>query len=262
VHEDVEDMGSYDADGVDQLEAIWGRGFMSPGGAAEVGRIIAGASVADADVLDIGCGTGGAALTLAIEHHARSVTGVDIEPFVIDRATTLALERGQENHVRFEAVQPGPLPFADASFDVVFSKDALIHVQNKGALYSEAYRVLRPGGHLCVGDWLRGEGAHLDPLVDQFIANAGEEFYMQTLAELAAIVSSAGFTDVEVEDRCEWYANEAQNELGRLQGPLREQFLTRFDHEFYDATTRFWQTAVTSTRQGVLRPGHVRARKP
>ncbi|HEX2783564.1 MAG TPA: methyltransferase domain-containing protein [Ilumatobacteraceae bacterium] len=260
--EQVESSGSYDADGIDQLEAIWGEGFMSPGGAGEVGRIVAGAGVADADVLDIGCGTGGAAFTLAIEHRAQSVTGVDVEPFVVDRATTLARERGQNERVRFIVVEPGPLPFADGSFDVVFSKDAIIHVQDKKALYAEACRVLRSGGRLRVSDWLRGEGDDLDPFVDTFVADSGEKFYMQTLAQLGAVVSSIGFVDVEVEDRCEWYANEAQNELARLRGPLRDHFLARFDQAFYDATVRFWERAVASTQRGVLRPGHVRARKP
>ena len=229
MQEEFESGGSYDADGVDQLEAIWGQGFMSPGGAAEVGRIIA---------------------------------GVDVEAFVVDRAIRLARERGQGDHLRFEVIGPGPLPFADRSFDVVFSKDALIHVRDKDALYAEAHRVLRSGGHLRVGDWLRGEGDHLDPLVDQFIADSGEDFHMQTLAELAALVSSVGFTDVEVEDRGEWYADEAKNELACLRGPLRDHFLARFDQEFYDATIRFWESAVAATQRGVLRPGHVRARKP
>jgi phosphoethanolamine N-methyltransferase len=260
--EDVSSTSSYDADGVDQLEAIWGEGFMSPGGALEVGRIVAGAGVADADVLDIGCGTGGAALTLATEHHAQSVTGVDVERFVIDRATTIAREHGQDERVRFIAVEPGPLPFADETFDIVFSKDAIIHVREKEALYTEAHRVLRAGGRLCVGDWLRGEGDDLDPLVDTFIAASGEDFYMQTLAQLRSLLSSVGFDDVEVEDRRDWYATEAQNELTRLRGPLRERFLARFDQDMYDATLRFWETAVESTQRGVLRPGHVRARKP
>ena len=42
--------------------------------------------------------------------------------------------------------RPGPLPFTDASFDVVFSKDALLHVPDKDALFAEIFRVLKPGG--------------------------------------------------------------------------------------------------------------------
>ena len=254
--------GSYDATGVGQLETIWGEGFMSPGGAAEVGRIVAGAGVAGADVLDIGCGTGGAALVLAVEHDARSVTGVDVEGYVVEEATRRAAERGESSRVRFLRVPPGPLPLPDGSFDVVFSKDAIIHVPDKGALYAEARRVLRPGGELCVGDWFRGEGAELDAEVDAFIASSREEFFMQSLHEGGDLVASAGFVDVDLEDRCEWYHAEATEELARIQGPLRDRFLSDVGVDVYDRAVKFWEVLVAATSRGVLRPGHIRARKP
>jgi phosphoethanolamine N-methyltransferase len=260
--EGLDTGAAYDVDGVDQLEAIWGDGFLSPGGAGEVSRIVRTGAVADADVLDIGCGTGGAAFALAGDHHARSVTGIDVEAYVVERSNAAARERGVSERVRFVAVDPGPLPFADDSFDVVFSKDAIILVQDKAALYAEAHRVLRPGGRLCVGDWLRGEGDELDALVELLISDSPEQFFMQTLSELGALVAAAGFVDVEVEDRCDWYTAEAQTELARLRGPLREHFLARFGGEFYDEVVRFWEHLAESSRQGVLRPGHVRARKP
>jgi hypothetical protein len=62
---DDNETASYDAEGVAQLETIWGEGFMSPGGPAEVGRIVAGVPIAGCDVLDIGCGTVGAPLASA-----------------------------------------------------------------------------------------------------------------------------------------------------------------------------------------------------
>jgi SAM-dependent methyltransferase len=261
VQQDDESDASYHSEGVDQLETIWGDGFLSPGGAGEVDRIVAGIGVADADVVDIGCGTGGAALVLAIEHAARSVTGVDVEPYVVSRATARARENGQAERVRFVAIEPGPLPFPDASFDVVFSKDAIIHVQDKEALYAEALRVLRSGGRLCVGDWLRGEGSELDPLVERFVAGSREQFYMQSLADLSQVASTVGFSDVEVEDRGDWYAKEAHTELANLRGPLRDPYLSRFGQEFYDRTIVFWERVVEATQRGVLRPGHLRARK-
>ncbi len=261
---DVDDFGtaSYDAAGVGQLETIWGEGFMSPGGPAEVGRIVAGVGIAGADVLDVGCGTGGAALVLGVEHRARSVTGIDVETYVVGEAIRRSAERGESARVRFRRVSPGPLPFSDSSFDVAFSKDAIIHVQDKGALYAEVRRVLRPGGGLCVGDWFRGEGAGLDADVDAFIASSGEEFFMQSLREGGALVKSAGFVDVSLEDRCEWYHVEATQELARLQGPLRDRFLSDLGQEVYDGTLKFWEVLVEATRRGVLRPGHIRARNP
>ena len=128
---DDNETASYDAEGVAQLETIWGEGFMSPGGPAEVGRIVAGVPIAGCDVLDIGCGTGGAALVLAAEHRARSVTGIDVESYVAREATKRVADRGESERVRFRRVPPGPLPFPDRSSDVEFSKDTIIHIALK-----------------------------------------------------------------------------------------------------------------------------------
>ena len=47
------------------VETVYGAGFLSPGGAAEVGHILDGLAIEGRDVLDLGCGPGGAAVALA-----------------------------------------------------------------------------------------------------------------------------------------------------------------------------------------------------
>ncbi|MDH3535045.1 MAG: SAM-dependent methyltransferase, partial [Gammaproteobacteria bacterium] len=49
----------YDEDLIALLEALWGEGFMSPGGTDEVDRYLEGISLEGLSVLDIGCGLGG-----------------------------------------------------------------------------------------------------------------------------------------------------------------------------------------------------------
>ena len=56
----------------------------------------------------------------------------------------------------FQLVEPGPLPFADQSFDAVFTKDAIVHIPDKPPFYREVLRVLRPGGLFVGSDWLCG----------------------------------------------------------------------------------------------------------
>lgn len=61
------------------LELGWGEGWLSPGGPDEVHEILAGIDLAGKNVLDIGVGTGGAALLMLLHFNAGHVTGVDVE---------------------------------------------------------------------------------------------------------------------------------------------------------------------------------------
>jgi SAM-dependent methyltransferase len=107
-------------------------------------------------------------------------------------------------------------------------------------------RVLRPGGLLLVGDWLRGEGGHLDAQVDEFVQAAGGAFTMISLEQLAQIARDVGFIDIETRDRRDWYLEEAREELERIPEEERE----------------FWEVLVASLEKGAMRPGHIRARTP
>ena len=118
----------YPAQFTDRLETVWGEGFLSPGGPEEVRQIIAGIDVRGKSILDIGCGTGGVEIVLAGELGAGQVTAIDIEPQLVERTRELISRHEIADRVDVRLVQPGPLDFADDGFDIVFSKDSLIHV--------------------------------------------------------------------------------------------------------------------------------------
>ena len=74
----------YDQQVIEFLEDIWGDGFLSPGGAGEVRRVLEGVNVDGKLVIDIGCGSGACAILLAKEYHAKRVVGIDVEKPVCD----------------------------------------------------------------------------------------------------------------------------------------------------------------------------------
>src|SRR5262245_45000528 len=134
----------YDTTMLDMLQIIWGEGFLSPGGPQAVREIVEGIDLAGKRVLDIGCGIGGLDQVL-VELGAAHGTAVDVAAPMI----ALARRRIADPRIAFEVIEPEkPLPFADASFDVVFTKDAWLHVIDKRALLKEVHRVLKPGGRL------------------------------------------------------------------------------------------------------------------
>ncbi len=139
------------------MQSLYGKGFLSPGGAAEVFDIVEGLSIDGREVLDLGCGIGGASAVLAGELGAARVLGIDVEPDSLEQAASLVEEAGLADRVSLELVAPGPLPLPDGAFDAIFTKDVICHVPDKPALLAEAYRVLRPGGVFACGDWVKGE---------------------------------------------------------------------------------------------------------
>ncbi len=245
-----------------KLELIWGEGFMSPGGPDEVGRIVGPSDLHGRAVLDLGCGLGGADVALVTKHGAGSVLGADVQADLLHKATQRAARLGLQDRIQYQRITPGPLPFADASFDAVFSKDALLHVADKPALYHELFRVLRPGGHLLISDWLRGPGQNTDALLAEFVVAAGHGFHMVTLPHIAECAAQAGFTKIETLDRGNWYLGEAQAELARLQSTLGTQFAADYGDQALADEISFWQVLVRATATQAMSPGHLRAVKP
>ncbi len=87
-------------------------------------------------ILDLGCGDG--QLTVRLAATGAEVTGVDLSPQMV----TAARARG----VAAQVANAEALPFADATFDAVFSNAALHWMRDHEAMLAQVHRVLKPGG--------------------------------------------------------------------------------------------------------------------
>ncbi len=252
----------YSESSVRFTELIWGEGFFSPGGEADVARILEGVEVAGRKVLDIGCGVGGADVALVRNHDAGQVTGIDIEEMQIGLAERRAAEAGLADRLRFVLVEPGPLPFEAGAFDLVFSKDAIIHIADKQALFDECFRVLRPGGVFAASDWLRrGEGT-LSPEMRSWIEKMGLTLHLESLEKTARVLTQAGFIDVTLRDRQAWYRDLCRRELDQLKGALYERLVDALGQDRADEDVACWAAMTRVLDLGEFGPGHMRARKP
>ncbi len=210
---------SYTKEFVTALEFVWGEGFLSPGGPEEIEALIGRHDLTGKRILDFGSGLGGVDVLLAERYGVREVVGIDIAPEVIDLARTLIARRGLSDRVRFQLTAPGPLPFPDQAFDVVFSKDAMVHVADKAALYEEIKRVLKPGGWLIASDWLWAPDASTDPLVKAWNGDNEMGFAFTTVAEARAALIGAGYLDVETRERSREISAYNRAEIARLESP-------------------------------------------
>ena len=89
---------------------------------------------------------------------------------------------------------------ADASFDVIFSKDAMIHIADKPAFARECFRVLRPSGWLAISDWRCGEAA-FSPEMERWLEITALGFHLEPIAVMAETLREIGFVEVAAIDR-------------------------------------------------------------
>jgi phosphoethanolamine N-methyltransferase len=244
------------------LELIWGEGFLSPGGPDEVAEVVAGIELAGRSVLDIGCGLAGAAIELVRRHEAAHVLGIDVERTVCARARERVDRAGSGARIGVVEVAPGRLPFADRSFDVVFSKDSIVHIPDKETLAADVFRVLRPGGWFVASDWLIGHDGEPSAEMAAYLAAEGLDFGMASPSRYAAALADAGFVDIGLRSRNEWYREVARRERELLAGERRVEAVAAFGEEFVDHNLEIWERMIVVLDTGEHQPTHLRGRRP
>ncbi len=101
-------------------------------------------------VLDVGCGIGGPLSWVFERHQPRLAIGVEYCGSCVRTATELWADRSPRPH--FVQGDAHCLPIESGSVDVILNCESALHYRDKDAFLRECRRVLRPGGHLCLGD--------------------------------------------------------------------------------------------------------------
>lgn len=151
-------------------------------------------------LLDIGSGLGGPARYFARRFGCR-VTGIDLTPDFCEVARHLTRLVGLEERVRFELGNALAMPFADASFDGAYSMNVSMNIADKGALYREIRRVLKPGAWLLLSELARGEGAQVDYPTPW--ARSARESFLATPEDTRRGLAQAGFEVLRVHSTLE-----------------------------------------------------------
>jgi SAM-dependent methyltransferase len=247
---------------ISMLELVWGEGWLSPGGPDEVARVLDGLDLAGKSILDIGCGVGGIDFLLVEEYGAGFVLGIDVEDTVLVTARRRAAANGLASRTGFAKVWPGPLPYPPQTFDVVFSKDAIVHIPDKQALMADIWRILKPGGLFAASDWLIGHDGEPSAAMKAYIASEGLDFGMASPARYRAAMERAGFTGIAITSRNRWYRDMARKELETMKGPLYDKAVSELGRDFVDHNIDIWSKMLVVLDTGEHCPTHLRAHKP
>jgi SAM-dependent methyltransferase len=168
----------------------------------------------DADVLDVGCGSGNALRLLGRRCSGR-LAGVDPSPTMIGMTRRANARADRAGRLRVRIGSAERLPFHDDSFDVVTAIETLYFWPDVERGLRETLRILRPGGRLAVALEMTRDAADPPTWLQRVFGagfterSAGEGLSILSGVELTALVRSAGFDRVR-------FAVEPRRSLGWL----------------------------------------------
>lgn len=156
-------------------------------------------------VLDIACGTGIVARTVAAQMTLGRVVGLDINPEMLAVARTVP-RRGLP--IEWHEASVLQMPFDDASFDVCVCQNGLQFFPDRPSALREITRILRPGGRIAFSVYTAIERMPVAlALADAFdrhlgigaSANKRSEHGLNDADELCRLADRAGFHDISIE---------------------------------------------------------------
>lgn len=155
-------------------------------------------------ILDVGCGIGGSTLYLADRCQAQA-TGITLSPIQANRAKERAQAANLTEQVTFQVANALEMPFADQSFDLVWSLESGEHMPDKTRFMQECYRVLKPGGTFLMVTWCHRPTQDC-PLTSQERQHLAEIYrvyclpYVLSLPDYEAIAQHLQFTQIRTAD--------------------------------------------------------------
>jgi ubiquinone/menaquinone biosynthesis C-methylase UbiE len=148
-------------------------------------------------VLDIGCGTGSMAISIKRMYRETDVVGIDPDPDAL--AVSQRKAKRAAVSIEFDRGFADRMPYADASFDRVFSSFMFHHLAagEKTATLGEIRRVLKPGGSLHLMDFVREHSVHSATREHGHLIHSSGAVAERIESRMTSLMDEAGFVDAK-----------------------------------------------------------------
>ncbi|XP_034086681.1 phosphoethanolamine N-methyltransferase 3-like isoform X1 [Gymnodraco acuticeps] len=233
-----------------RYEKMFGAGYVSTGGPSTTKEFVDLLNLKPGQkVLDVGCGIGGGDFYMA-KNFGVEVLGLDLSDNMVDTAIERAVTEKLPS-VQFEVADATKRSFPDASFDVIYSRDTILHIDDKLTLFKRFHSWLKPGGKLLISDYCCGEKSWT-PAFQAYVKQRG--YVLHTPSQYGKFIQEAGFCNVRSEDRTAQFMQVIKTELQRAE-LIRDEFMQEFSEEDYLAIVKGWREKLERSNSGDQRWG-------
>jgi 2-polyprenyl-3-methyl-5-hydroxy-6-metoxy-1,4-benzoquinol methylase len=205
----------YSPEFVNILENVYGGGFLSQGGTHSLDQMFDGIELEGKNILDIGCGLGGADIYLA-EKYSCIVTGIDAVEHLIEKAQATAKQSAAASRLLFTCVTCEEYDFTQGEFDIIFSKEVFLHFPHKRDVIQKIYKALKPGGIAVILDWVTPTN-QLGSTISAMIELDNLSLHMAVSGEYENLLSDAGFCTIKSTSLNELYIGYTSDNLAYLE---------------------------------------------
>ncbi|XP_063045662.1 phosphoethanolamine methyltransferase [Engraulis encrasicolus] len=244
------DNQQYTRRGILRYEKMFGAGYVSTGGPSTTKEFVDLLNLKPGQkVVDVGCGIGGGDFYMA-KNFGVEVLGMDLSANMVEIACERAAKE-QLPQVQFEVADATKRVFPEGTFDVVYSRDTILHISDKLELFKHFYSWLKPGGKVLISDYCCGEKPW-SPQFEDYVKQRG--YILYTPQRYGQFLEEAGFTSVRAEDRTQQFIQVIKSELEKADA-IREEFIQEFSQEDYDAIVNGWTEKLQRCEMGNQRWG-------
>ena len=249
------DTTQYTVNGILRYEKVFGYNFVSTGGIKTAQELFSEIDLTSgAKVLDIGSGLGGSAFFIE-ENYAAKVTGIDLSSNMIQLSNQRASYRNSK--VQFILGDCTQMEFEPESFNLIYSRDSLLHVQDKTTLFQKIKDWLKPSGKVLITDYCCGSSDWSREFSDYVQKRNYTLHDVQTYKHL---LEKSGLKIIQGYDNTKRFVVALEAELQHLIS-MKEEFLQNFTQHDYEDLIQGWEKKITRAKQGYQKWGCFYAKK-
>jgi len=241
------DEKQYSKNGILRYERIFGKDYVSTGGLETTVKYCKQLNLKpDMKVLDVGSGIGGSAFHM-VNNYGCEVVGIDLSVNMVEIGIEKLDDYKLHDKIRFEVADCTKRTFPDASFDVIYSRDTILHISDKPALFANFYKWLKPGGQVFITDYCANEQAKWNAEFSAYVASRGYDLH--TPAKYGKMLEGVGFKSVDAQDATVYWRDILEREKAKLEGSERESFLNDFTQKDLDDLVVGWNKKLVRVDQ-------------